>query len=269
MSAPPDRISELLNSMLSCIGDVKAWATAKMLKLNDNKTEFMLVTSKRTKHLHSLPTSITIRNAQIPFKKSVKNLGFTLYCHLTMNAHVSNIARTCYFELRRLASIRRFLTSTATATLVSAFVLSRIDYCNSLLFGSTHDVTSHLQRIQNYAVRVILRLPKSSSITMHLKSLHWLPVKVRSTYKIACLCYHCHSILHHYMSLACCIESHCTPATPATLAPAHTPCLFSIDLHTVRQHLVIVHFLLLLLLSGTLFQMMSGVPHHCHHLSLV
>ena len=50
-----------------------------------------------------------------------------------------------------LASIRRFLTSTATATLVSAFVLSRIDYCNSLLFGSTHDVTSHLQRIQNYA----------------------------------------------------------------------------------------------------------------------
>ena len=41
--------------------------------------------------------------------------------------------------------------------------------------------------------RVILRLPKSSSITIHLKSLHWLPVKVISTYKIACLCYHCHS----------------------------------------------------------------------------
>ena len=54
-------------------------------------------------------------------------------------------------------------------------------------------MTSHLQRIQNYAARVILRLPMSSSITIHLKSLHWLPVKVRSTYKIACLCYHCHS----------------------------------------------------------------------------
>ena len=110
-----------------------------------------------------------------------------------MNAHVSNIARTCYIERRRLASIRRFLTSTATTTHVSAFVLSRIDYCNSLLFGSTHDVTPHLQRMQNYAARVILRLPKSSSITTHLKSLHWHPVKVRSTYVIACLCYHCHS----------------------------------------------------------------------------
>ena len=110
-----------------------------------------------------------------------------------MNAHVSNIAQTCYFELHRLASIHRFLTSTATVTLVSAFVLSRIDYCNSLLFGSTLDVTSHLQRIQNYAARVILHLPKSSNVTTHLKSLHWLPVKERCTYKIACFCYHCHS----------------------------------------------------------------------------
>ena len=107
--------------------------------------------------------------------------------------HMSPILlRTCYFERHRLASIRRFLTSTATVTLVSAF-FSRIDNCNSLLVGSTHDVTSQLQRIQNYAARVIMRHPMSSNITTHLKSLHWLPVKVRSEYKIACLCYHCHS----------------------------------------------------------------------------
>ena len=265
MSAPPDRISELLHSMQSCISDVKAWATANMLKLNDSKTELMLITSKRSKHLHNLPTSITMGNAQISFKQSVKNLSFTLDCHLTMNAHVSNIARTCYFELRRLASIRRFLTSTATATLVTAFVLSRIDYCNSLLFGSTHDVTSHLQRIQNYAARVILRLPMSSSITIHLKSLHWLPVKVRSTYKIACLCYHCHSstapsyvtdMLHKKP-----LHTRNTRSSSYTMPLLNRP-------RTVRQHLVIVHFLLHLLLSGTLFQMMSGVPHHCQHLSL-
>ena len=80
MSAPPDRISELLHSMQSCISDVKALATANMLKLNDNKTELMLVTSKRTKHLHSLPTSITIGNAQIPFKKCEE---FGLYIRLS------------------------------------------------------------------------------------------------------------------------------------------------------------------------------------------
>ena len=73
MSAPPDRISELLHSMQSCISDVKAWKTVNMLKINDNKTELMLVTSNRTKHLHSLPTSITIGNAQIALIQSVKN----------------------------------------------------------------------------------------------------------------------------------------------------------------------------------------------------
>ena len=110
-----------------------------------------------------------------------------------MNERVSNIAQALCFQLYRLASIRRFLTSTATATLVSAFAWSRIDYCSILLFGTTRDVTSHLQRMQNYAARVTFRPPKSSSIITHLKSLYWLPVKVRSTYKIACLCYHCHS----------------------------------------------------------------------------
>ena len=125
-----------------------------MLQLNDNKTELMLVTSIRYKHLHNLSVSITIGNSLIPFKRYVKNLCFTLDCHHTMKAHISKIARTCYFELHRLASFRRFLTSTATA---------------SLVFGSTHDVTSHMQRIQNYVIGVILRLPKSSSITIHLK----------------------------------------------------------------------------------------------------
>ena len=78
MSAPPDKISELLHSMQSCIGDIKAWATLNMLRLNDNKAELMFVTSKRTNHLHNLPTSITIGNAHNPFMQSVKNFEFTL-----------------------------------------------------------------------------------------------------------------------------------------------------------------------------------------------
>ena len=106
MSTPPDRISKLLLSMQSYICDVKGWTTANMLKPSDNKTELMLVTSKITKHPNSLPTSFTIGNAQNAFKQSVKKLGFTLDCYLAMNAHVSNIALTCYFEMYRLACIR-------------------------------------------------------------------------------------------------------------------------------------------------------------------
>ena len=100
------------------------WTPKEEEEKNDNKTNLMLVNSNRTKHLHSLSTSITIVNAHIPFKHSVMNLGLTLDCHLTMNAHVSNIDRTWYFLLRRLEFIRRFLTSTTYATLVSAYALS-------------------------------------------------------------------------------------------------------------------------------------------------
>ena len=71
MSAHPDKISELLHCVQSCICDVNAWASANMLKLNDNKTGLMFVTSYVTTHLHGLPTSITIGNAQISFKLSV------------------------------------------------------------------------------------------------------------------------------------------------------------------------------------------------------
>ena len=76
--------------------------------------------------------------------------------------------------------------------IVLAYFILYIVLAYLMLFAA-HDVTSHLQRIQSCAARVVLRLPMSSRITIHLKSLHWLPVKVRSTYKIACLCYHCHS----------------------------------------------------------------------------
>ena len=82
-----------------------------MIKLNDMKTELTFVISKRTKYLHNVHSSITIGNAQASFKQSMKNVGFTLDCHFSMNEHVSTIARKCYFELCRIASIRRFLTN--------------------------------------------------------------------------------------------------------------------------------------------------------------
>ena len=123
---------------------------------------------------------------------SVKNLGFTLHYHLSMNEHISTIAETCHFELRHLASICRFRINTATATLVSAFVLSRIVYCKSRLFGSTRYVTFCLQQMQNNVTQVILHIPKSSNITTQLKPPHWLPVKVSSTYNISCLGYNFH-----------------------------------------------------------------------------
>ena len=114
---------------------------------------------------------------------------------------------------------------------------------------------------------MILRLPKSSDITTHVKPLHWLSVKVRSTCKIACLCYHCHNnTAKSYVTDMCCRKSR---HTTATFAPAQTLCLFSMDLHSGRKHLVIDRFILLLLVSGTQIQNDVRCAYHCRHLSLI
>ena len=81
------------------------------------------------------------------------------------------------------------LTTEATATLVSAFILSRLDYCNSLLSGCPRSLILRLQKVQNNAARLILRISKREHISPHLASLHWLPIDYRIKYKLACICY--------------------------------------------------------------------------------
>ena len=81
------------------------------------------------------------------------------------------------------------VTTEATATLVSAFILSRLDYCNSLLSGCPRSLILRLQKVQNNAARLILRISKREHISPHLASLHWLPIDSRIKYKLACICY--------------------------------------------------------------------------------
>ena len=112
-------------------------------------------------------------------------------CHLTMKTHILNIVRTANMELRRISSIRHLLTTEATATLISAFVLSRLDYCNSLLYGCPQHLLNRLQKVQNNGARLILRVPMTDHISPHLASLHWLPISSRIQYKILSICYNC------------------------------------------------------------------------------
>ena len=97
------------------------------------------------------------------------------------------MCRESYLEMRRIGSIRRLLSSDATKTLVCAFVLSRLDYCNSLLAGLPKYQTDRLQRIQNHAARLIHRASRSDHVSPLLYSLHWLPVPARISYKLSSL----------------------------------------------------------------------------------
>ena len=99
---------------------------------------------------------------------------------LSMNSHVNKICNTSFYYLHNIMRIRNHLSRKSTETLMS----SRLDYCNSLLYGLPQVQIGKLQRVQNAAARLIFKEPKFSHITPVLYQLHWLPIKYRIEFKI-------------------------------------------------------------------------------------
>ena len=106
-----------------------------------------------------------------------------------MKEHINFICKTALLEIRRISTIRHYLTDDATQTLVVSLVLSRIDYCNSLLAGLPQSLGGKLQRSQNSAARLVVHALPHVHITPILRHLHFLPVRARISYKTACLCF--------------------------------------------------------------------------------
>ena len=119
-----------------------------------------------------------------------------------MDVHIKYLCRILFCQLHRVGKILPFLSTDAANKLAVSFILTRLDYCNSLLAGLPDNKLNKLQRIQNYAARIVLRKPMHASATSMLKTLHWLPVKARIQYKIACLCFQClcHNTMPSYLS---------------------------------------------------------------------
>jgi len=119
----------------------------------------------------------------------VTNLGVTFNQNLGLNQHVQTVCGVAYSNIRKIQSIRHYLTVDAAKTLACTLVLSRLDYCNGLFHGSDKCLIRKLQLVQNSAAKLIFRAKKYDHVTPLLHSLHWLPVSSRIEYKIACICF--------------------------------------------------------------------------------
>ena len=117
--------------MPNIIDDIKTWMTLNKLKLNDNKTEGMTISSGRKSRSlsFSFQDSLTVGSASVPVSDSV-----TLDSHVTMKTQVSHQVRSANFELFGISSIHHILSTDAKKTLVSAFVLPRLEFIATLFF---------------------------------------------------------------------------------------------------------------------------------------
>ena len=191
-----DKTQQLEN----CIEEIKQWMSSNFLKMNESKTEFLLLSSL---HLHlklTEPCRLNIGNSLIPSSTSARNIGAIFDSHMNMSDHISAVCRSCYLHIRNIGKIRPYLTQKATEQLIHAFISSKLDHLNSLLTGLPDYQIKRLQHIQNTAARIVTRSNKYQNITPVLISLHWLPVRYRIEYKIALLVYKClHDLAPAYL----------------------------------------------------------------------
>ena len=103
---------------------------------------------------------------------------------MNLEEHIGNICKASYLQLRNIRSIRNVISKENLITVVHAFITSRLDYCNSLLYGLPDRQLDKLQRIQNIAARIVSGTNKYDHIPPVLKALHWLPIQYRVRYKI-------------------------------------------------------------------------------------
>ena len=101
-----------------------------------------------------------------------------------MSHHIGKTCSSAFYRIHNIRRISKYLNRSTIKTLIHALVTSRIDYCNSLLYGLPECEIRKLQRIQNAAARLVFQLPKYSQVTPLFLQLHWLPVRFRITFEI-------------------------------------------------------------------------------------
>jgi len=128
---------------------------------------------------------------KIAIKDTARDLGVVLDRQLSLDAHVTAVCRSGYYQLRQLWPIARSLSVEAAKSLVQAFISSHIDYCNAILHGLHDRLMRRLPSVQNTAARLITGEPGRDYIIPLLRQLNWLPVRRRVDFKMAVLVFQC------------------------------------------------------------------------------
>ena len=163
-----DSIAKLQN----CANDVYNWFAQNGLMLNPEKSEAILLgTGARLRHEQPI-FSISFAGSDVDIRDSVKSLGVTIDSGLTFNEHVNYICKTLAYHIRSLRHIRKFIDNDAAMSVATALVGARVDYCNSLLYGTSKRNIDKLQRLQNSLARVVTCTGASEHITPVLSELH-------------------------------------------------------------------------------------------------
>ena len=196
----PSSQAECLDMMQNCVSRIKRWMTSNKLKLNDDKTEVIYISSRFYQDQICIG-NFAIDNTPIIPASCARNIGVLFDNIMAMDKQVTAICKSAHFHLRNIGRIRKSVTYEATEKLMHAFVTSRLDCCNAILYGLPEMQIKRLQRMLHIAARILTLTPSSHDIQPVLVNLHWLPVTQRIDYKILLLTFKAlHGLAPSYLS---------------------------------------------------------------------
>jgi len=148
LHGPPADVPRIVSILTDCFTDVSHWCATKRLQLNASKTKVIWFGSAANLRKIPLGKSIIRAGSSAIYPATVvRNLGVMIDAELSMRDHVSRVAQVCFFHLCWLRPMRARLGRDVTLTLVTSLVLSRLDYCNSVLAGLPASILAPLQRV--------------------------------------------------------------------------------------------------------------------------
>ena len=172
-----DKITQLMNQL--------------SLKINPDKTEIVLFVPHAMRNIPTINGAILGSDTCIRFSEKATNLGVTLDRFLNFESHINQTVAYCYKLLKDVSSIRSLISQKETEMLIHSIISSRLDYCNSLFYGLNKSSIAKLQKVQNAAARVVLKLRKHDSIRHELVNLHWLRINERILFKLLVFVFKC------------------------------------------------------------------------------
>ena len=158
---------------------IAAWCCAHSLLINLDKTKLLLLGTPQM--LARVPEgfAVSLLGKEISPSLSAKSLGLVLDSHLRFDEHVTDLVSKCTGSLCQLNRVKHLFDRSTLITIINALVFSKLIYCSSVWAGVTKKNIERLQKVQNFAVRIVTGTHKFEHITPYLKDLRWLPLAMQ------------------------------------------------------------------------------------------
>ena len=181
---PIHTLSESKSKIGHLLHDVKAWMHDNKLKLNDKKTEILVIRGNLITNLSPQFGNLLFDDSQLTPVSLVRNLGVMFDENISFAKHINSIVSKCHYHLRNLYMIRPNIDHASLLSLVNSLIVSQLDYCNILFYNIPKKQLRKLQTVLNRAARLLCYLPPRADAIPALIKLHWLPIIARIEYKM-------------------------------------------------------------------------------------